>query len=763
MARKKQKQNNNSNNNNNQKEIEQLNNLTQNIDELKENENITQEDIDNTDVEINSANLQVKNIEKNFKDAVTIKNILEKRQTILDEKIKKVEDEENKYKEKKKELDESIKKYDDELEDINKLRVGNFSNVIDKKIIDKYSESLDEQKDLLIQEIEKLKTEQVKYLSLISEKEQEILSSKVDLSLKKEQLQFEYQKKIDEKEITLEEQLRAIKKQEKQLRYDIEDFNVDKEYLYNQAKEKVVEELEKLNLTQNILTEQNEASINKIEQLEEDLKYLGGRDPKFLIDDLTTKDSTIWELEQKLSANSDLLDLDRLKQLTLEKIDYEANIREIEAKANEYKTNYEKQKIDINEKETLEFQKEELETRLKLQQTALGELKNEVNELVEMAKEKHTFISCMDMDTKYSEENENNASNNSFSKDWLVDIQQVIAQITSEELYYDANTIRSYIAGLAMSRLTILQGISGTGKTSLPKAFAQAISGKTKDEHFEVIEIQSGWKDRQDLIGYYNTFEKKYYESGFLKALYKANTPKYRNKPFFIILDEMNLSHPEHYFADLLSIMEETDNAKQKLRICDSVGSNPKYMEEINSELKIKIPNNVWFIGTANHDETTVQFAPKTYDRANIMEMPKNHENFELYQIEEYKTTQDNKTFNLELERYNYDTDSVTKYLNDSNFKQICNNLGIGWGNRLDKQIKKFIPVFMALGGTEAEAIDQIISSKILRTLKGRYDLRKELLEELKNELKINFKDLFHGNAKKCLQIVNEEIQKQED
>ena len=80
-------------------------------------------------------------------------------------------------------------------------------------------------------------------------------------------------------------------------------------------------------------------------------------------------------------------------------------------------------------------------------------------------------------------------------------------------LYYDENVIRSFVAGLAMSRLNILQGISGTGKTSLPEAFADAIGG-----HFQTIEVQSGWKDRQDLIGYYNTFEKKFYESDFLKT-----------------------------------------------------------------------------------------------------------------------------------------------------------------------------------------------------------------------------------------------------
>lgn len=73
-----------------------------------------------------------------------------------------------------------------------------------------------------------------------------------------------------------------------------------------------------------------------------------------------------------------------------------------------------------------------------------------------------------------------------------------------------------------------------------------------------VIEVQSGWRDRQDLIGHFNAFERRFYESEFLKAMYRALTPFYRDTPFIIVLIEMNLSHPEQYFADLLSALERT-------------------------------------------------------------------------------------------------------------------------------------------------------------------------------------------------------------
>ncbi|MCK4441722.1 MAG: AAA family ATPase, partial [Sulfurovaceae bacterium] len=338
------------------------------------------------------------------------------------------------------------------------------------------------------------------------------------------------------------------------------------------------------------------------------------------------------------------------------------------------------------------------------------------------------------------------------SIEWIKNLQQVIAQITTNTLFYDLDTIRSFVSGLAMSRLSILQGISGTGKTSLPKVFAEAIGG-----HCEVVEVQSGWKDKQDLIGYYNTFEKKYYEGKFLKALYKASTPKYRDKPFLIILDEMNLSHPEHYFADILPLMEETDREKQVLSICDKVSGKPEQMIEYDGEFGLKIPDNVWFIGTANHDETTLQFAPKTYDRANIMEMPKNFINFSLdTNIDKESVKSCNKVLLKVFEKSNKNIDNCIEYINEkSNFKKICNNLGIGWGNRLEKQIKQFIPMFLKLGGNQADALDHILSTKILRTIKGRYDLQENILNEMKKELEENFENIFRNIPKKSLEIIN--------
>lgn len=737
-----------------QSEQETLNDLSKSMKEFEDNQNITQEQKETVKRVIDSKQLEVKNIQNKFKEAVEIADIMKKRELELDEKIKKSEEEANEYETKKLELHESIKRYDDELLEINKLRVGSFTNIIDKKVIDKYAESLDEQKELLLTEIGKLKDEQTKYLHLIANKEQEIVSSKTEISKEKLRLEADFQVKFAEKEQELEKSKREIQKQKRELQYSIEDFDDEKNYLKDKARKTVEDEIVALKDSIITLEQKNSLLIQEIEELKEIYRYLGGRDPKRLIDDLNDKMDEIYSLQGKLELSPDSLDIDELKKLRREKIDWKADLNEAYASVNDYKQRWEKEQLSIGEKETLEFQKEELTARIKLQKEALQEYKK----VLEEQESKEVFSSCIKMDQDHKNIENLNHPNNYFSKQWIVTVQQKLAR-RKVPLYYDENVIRSFVAGLAMSRLNILQGISGTGKTSLPEAFADAIGG-----HFETIEVQSGWKDRQDLIGYYNTFEKKFYESDFLKALYKANTPAYRNKPFFIILDEMNLSHPEHYFADLLSLMEKTSFEQQKLKISTEEGTKPEYMIA-DEGYKLQIPDNVWFIGTANHDETTLQFAPKTYDRANIMEMPKSHiqvQKDDKIDLDYILTDNESFLINFSLAEEE-DIRSFHNYLADNgNFKKICNKLGIGWGNRLEKQIKKFIPIFIQLGGTNADALDQIISSKILRNIQGRYDLKgSPLLNDMQTELETNFFNIFGDIPTKSIELLEQEIENQ--
>jgi hypothetical protein len=123
-------------------------------------------------------------------------------------------------------------------------------------------------------------------------------------------------------------------------------------------------------------------------------------------------------------------------------------------------------------------------------------------------------------------------------------------------LSYREEDIATFVSGLGACRLTILQGMSGTGKTSLPKIFSEAIDGNC-----DIIEVESSWKDKNELLGYYNEFSRTYTPKKFTQALYKAAlNPEI---PTFIVLDEMNLSRIEYYFSDFLSLMENEENKRE--------------------------------------------------------------------------------------------------------------------------------------------------------------------------------------------------------
>ena len=134
----------------------------------------------------------------------------------------------------------------------------------------------------------------------------------------------------------------------------------------------------------------------------------------------------------------------------------------------------------------------------------------------------------------------------------LVDHVKRYAASQSKPLYYSDQDLRAFIAGLAASPLSILQGMSGTGKTSLPKIFCEAVMGEIC-----VVPVESSWRDRNELLGYYNDFSKKFTAKEFTCDLYRAGCERYEDTIYFIVLDEMNLSRVEYYFADFLSVLED--------------------------------------------------------------------------------------------------------------------------------------------------------------------------------------------------------------
>lgn len=345
-----------------------------------------------------------------------------------------------------------------------------------------------------------------------------------------------------------------------------------------------------------------------------------------------------------------------------------------------------------------------------------------------------------------------------------------------ERRYYTKDTINKFIAGLHMSPITILQGISGTGKTSLPRAVAMAMMAddvrynddKGDDElskaPYRICPIQSGWRDKMDLMGFYNSFEKSYHETEFFNALYLANQPKYENVLFFIVLDEMNLSRPEHYFADFLSKLELSSEEQRKVKI-DNVPQ-----EICPNSIKggtISIPKNVRFIGTANHDETTLEFAPKTYDRSNVIEMPRNCPTDKIPDTDE----RHNVTYTWLIEEFEKAERNHTKecqqfddFIKDEDLLNLLADKGIGIGNRFEGQAKRFLSVFVEAGedikSDTAKAADHLMTTRLLRTLKDNYDLSYEALDDFKNKYKDIFSLHFEEDPFEAIDLIEKELKK---
>ena len=194
--------------------------------------------------------------------------------------------------------------------------------------------------------------------------------------------------------------------------------------------------------------------------------------------------------------------------------------------------------------------------------------------------------------------------NNTFTLEELVENFRNFAA-SKLRLYYSTEMIRLFISALASTKLIILQGISGTGKTSLAYAW-----GKFLKHDSCVASVQPSWRDRTELFGYFNEFTKKFNETEVLKELYQAG---FTDDVYTVILDEMNISRVEYYFAEMLSILEMPNKDEWIIELVSSAWkSDPKHI----IDGKIKIPANVWYIGTINNDDSTYMVTDKVYDRA---------------------------------------------------------------------------------------------------------------------------------------------------
>ena len=271
-------------------------------------------------------------------------------------------------------------------------------------------------------------------------------------------------------------------------------------------------------------------------------------------------------------------------------------------------------------------------------------------------------------------------------------------------LYYSHEVVRRFVAGLAASKLLILEGISGTGKTSLPYAFSRYL-----DNPATIVSVQPSFRDRTELIGYFNEFSKRFNETEFLRALYEAN---YREDLSLIVLDEMNLARIEYYFAEMLSVLELPSKDEWVLDLVPTAWpGDPDKLENG----KIHVPDTVWFVGTANNDDSTFTITDKVYDRAIPIEINDRAEEFdcELQPRCSVTCAHLEALFAAARDEHPISDATLTKMLKLNSYLQT--RFKLAFGNRIMKQMYDFIPVYVACGGTEIDGLDYIVARKVFK------------------------------------------------
>ena len=647
------------------------------------------------------------------------------------------------------------------------------------------------------------------------------------LSLKEQKEQFLKEKESDEEELANEK---------KKLEKDRKDFEEEKEDI----KESFERRENRLKAKEDEYNNSNPVKIAELESVIANLK----------------ESITRWETEyKKLSAQKNELELTKAKieGYTIEELQQERDrlserVDELENRFSEYteqklsemrlaleeKPNYIKQinqlqsdiaskEHELSRRENVQLEYEQLKEQLGLLRSLNDHLRTELSSTKKML-ESSTGDICssltqidIDVDSdKESELKKNRDKSMSQSETLNSIVNHIITYAASrpKPLFYSKEDIKAFIAGMAASPLTILQGMSGTGKTSLPRIFADAIFGEVN-----IVPVESSWRDRNELLGYYNDFSKKYTAKEFTCDLYKANTVNYRTVPYFIVLDEMNLSRVEYYFADFLSVLEndqkdwkinlvdidmrqlpneitqevrdalekdDTDRIIELKAIVEKIYDEnnklkddftqnvqpgekqkliqfleKKHFKNIHSSASlvtgpqlledgktISIPENVWFIGTANKDESTFEITDKVYDRAQVMNFMNRAEGTKLDKDIDKKFISYGtfKTlFNKAKKEYVFDCAANPAIKDIDNY--LKEHFKVSFGNRILDQINKFVPVYVAASFVSKpkkeeeenvyiyEALDYQITNKVLRKLEY-VDMKGPEIEELEQIFK---------------------------
>lgn len=349
-----------------------------------------------------------------------------------------------------------------------------------------------------------------------------------------------------------------------------------------------------------------------------------------------------------------------------------------------------------------------------------------VEDLEEMLRYYEGFIAYKEEGTKYEMIYER--------KEVYLDQQSIIdhvsSYIQSKGFFYEKKDLINFFLSLKTKPFVILSGISGTGKTKIVQWFAESLGATEENGQFTLIPVRPDWSDSSDLLGYVN-LQGEFQERPLIKVLESADANP--NRPYFVVLDEMNLARVEYYFSDFLSVIESRKWKGGK------IVTSPVLPESITNK-HITIPSNVYIIGTVNMDETTHPLSKKVLDRANTIEFNTvnlDYFNF-LMDVEEKEaeiaSNRSLATEYLHLKECFKENEDLVR--NISNVLIEINKILESVGAQVGYRIRDEICFYMAYNEQGKllsldEALDYQIYQKILPRLAGSDGRTEEVLKQL--------------------------------
>ena len=573
---------------------------------------------------------------------------------------------------------------------------------------------------------------------------------------------------VEQRQIAIGEQDLELTRREDRLRLNEALLKARRESLTKEIRDQFEHELQAKATRIAQLEKQREDLHGQVDGLQSELDEFNdlrdrlGSSPQKLLDELESlklsKRALDRQVQELLASRSD----DDASLLRDQRDRLQERLQEAENELFSLRHRASEWQRSVTERQDWQLERVAMLKRRELLAEAVQRLQSDVDGLVNRQNESTAFPELTRMDVELTAPAVTERV--PLLKDLIPELQARIAFAEpGKELHFRREDLQLFLGGLAMSQLHIFQGISGTGKTSLATAFAKAVGGVCTK-----VPVQAGWRDRADLLGHYNAFEKRYYESNTLQAIYQAQTEADKDRIHVVLLDEMNLSRPEQYFAEFLSTLEwaETDRWITLMAARPTHGAPSK----LRNGREIWVPSNLWFIGTANHDETTSSFADKTHDRSFVLDLPK-HEPSEgalkrpPNEVKwRYSSLRDQ--FDKASRDYREQVVELMTSINESRLTTVLqDDFELGWGNRLESQMGRFVPVVLAAGGTDALAVDHLLCSRMFRDGKviGRHDVRSDDLRKVESALFEMWKACgMAGEPSRCLRQLRRDIQRLE-